>query len=309
MLFFVSPLILRHFWPASTLLHGHIALALPSLPETEHPISEHWSYVDEGLRKCDCRMYSGASSHQMSGLHLQALPSSNGRHRACTSLRALPCPSKGVSPASDLPLLRLLACTYQTSQSPSRTESLATQAVAENFANQPLEFLRLHFWQTVLQSAIFFTMYFVPNDEGALPPAKLRSSMHYFTCPESGFHQSRPSAKSTVIRKNCHSPSCSLVHLSFRFRATVFFMLRLYFWRSRLSGFLFGPGSVLFVLPKALQSVASKHADVETKRAEHSSILRCRDLELARHNKSCCFRSEVPAPPLHCDLETSSQRS
>ena len=34
MLFYVSILILRYFWPASTLLHGHIALAIPSLLET-----------------------------------------------------------------------------------------------------------------------------------------------------------------------------------------------------------------------------------------------------------------------------------
>ena len=48
MLFYVSLfLILGHFWPASTLLHGHIALAIPSLPETDPQILKHWSYADE----------------------------------------------------------------------------------------------------------------------------------------------------------------------------------------------------------------------------------------------------------------------
>ena len=36
-----------HFWPASTLLHGHIALAIPSLLETDPQILEDWCYVDE----------------------------------------------------------------------------------------------------------------------------------------------------------------------------------------------------------------------------------------------------------------------
>ena len=47
MLFYVSPLILGNFWPASTLLHGHIALAILSLPETDPQILEHWCYADE----------------------------------------------------------------------------------------------------------------------------------------------------------------------------------------------------------------------------------------------------------------------
>ena len=47
MLFYVSPLILRYFWPASTLLHGRIALANLSLPETDPQILEHWGYADE----------------------------------------------------------------------------------------------------------------------------------------------------------------------------------------------------------------------------------------------------------------------
>ena len=44
---FFSPLILGCFQPASTLLHGHIALAIPSLPETDIQILEHWGYSDE----------------------------------------------------------------------------------------------------------------------------------------------------------------------------------------------------------------------------------------------------------------------
>ena len=47
MLFYVSPIILGYFWPASTLLHGHIALAIPSLLETDPQILEHWRYADE----------------------------------------------------------------------------------------------------------------------------------------------------------------------------------------------------------------------------------------------------------------------
>ena len=34
-------------WPASTLLHGHIALAIQSLPETDPQILERWGYADE----------------------------------------------------------------------------------------------------------------------------------------------------------------------------------------------------------------------------------------------------------------------
>ena len=45
--FDVSPRILEHFWPASTNLHGHIALAIPSLIETDPQILEHWGYADE----------------------------------------------------------------------------------------------------------------------------------------------------------------------------------------------------------------------------------------------------------------------
>ena len=42
-----SPEFLEHFWPASTLLHGHLALATLFLPETDPQISEHWGYADE----------------------------------------------------------------------------------------------------------------------------------------------------------------------------------------------------------------------------------------------------------------------
>ena len=36
-----------HFWPASTLLRGHLALTTLSLPETDPQILEHWGYADE----------------------------------------------------------------------------------------------------------------------------------------------------------------------------------------------------------------------------------------------------------------------
>ena len=47
MLFYVSPLILGYFWPASTLLHGQLALATLSLLETDPQILEYWGYADE----------------------------------------------------------------------------------------------------------------------------------------------------------------------------------------------------------------------------------------------------------------------
>ena len=47
MLLYSSPLIVRCFEPASTLLQGRIALAIPSLPETDPQILEHWCYADE----------------------------------------------------------------------------------------------------------------------------------------------------------------------------------------------------------------------------------------------------------------------
>ena len=47
MLLFHAPLILTHFWPASTLLRGHLALATLSPPETDPQILERWGYADE----------------------------------------------------------------------------------------------------------------------------------------------------------------------------------------------------------------------------------------------------------------------
>ena len=42
-----SPLILCYFWPPSTLLRGHLALATLSPLETDPQILEHWRYADE----------------------------------------------------------------------------------------------------------------------------------------------------------------------------------------------------------------------------------------------------------------------
>ena len=47
MLLFLAPLILEHFWPASTLLHRLIAVATLSPPETDPQILEHWGNADE----------------------------------------------------------------------------------------------------------------------------------------------------------------------------------------------------------------------------------------------------------------------
>ena len=47
MLFFHAPLILTHFWPASTLLRGHLALATLSPPKTDPQILERWGCADE----------------------------------------------------------------------------------------------------------------------------------------------------------------------------------------------------------------------------------------------------------------------
>ena len=47
MLFHVSPLILGYVWPASMLLHGRIALAIPSLLKTDPQILVHWGCADE----------------------------------------------------------------------------------------------------------------------------------------------------------------------------------------------------------------------------------------------------------------------
>ena len=61
MLLYFSRFILEHFWPTSKLLHGHIALAIPSLPETDPQILEHyWVYADEDyLNKSFQAMDSG----------------------------------------------------------------------------------------------------------------------------------------------------------------------------------------------------------------------------------------------------------
>ena len=47
MLLCFSPLISTQFWPASTLLRGHLALAILSLLETDPQILERWRYADE----------------------------------------------------------------------------------------------------------------------------------------------------------------------------------------------------------------------------------------------------------------------
>ena len=47
MLFVFSPLASGYILPFSTLLHGHIALATLSLPETDPQILVHWSCADE----------------------------------------------------------------------------------------------------------------------------------------------------------------------------------------------------------------------------------------------------------------------
>ena len=47
MLFYVSPLVLWYFWPASTLLHGHIALEIQSFLETDPQILERCGCADE----------------------------------------------------------------------------------------------------------------------------------------------------------------------------------------------------------------------------------------------------------------------
>ena len=46
MLFYV-PLVSRYILPASTLLHGHITLAIASLPETDPQILGRWGCADE----------------------------------------------------------------------------------------------------------------------------------------------------------------------------------------------------------------------------------------------------------------------
>ena len=52
MLLFGAPLILTYFWPASTLLRGHLALATLSLLVNDPQILEHWGYANE-VHKCN----------------------------------------------------------------------------------------------------------------------------------------------------------------------------------------------------------------------------------------------------------------
>ena len=47
MLLFHAPFISTHFWPASTLLRGHLALATLSPPETDPQILERRGCADE----------------------------------------------------------------------------------------------------------------------------------------------------------------------------------------------------------------------------------------------------------------------
>ena len=47
MLLFHAPLILVHFWPASTLLRGHIALATLSPLVNDPQILERWGCADD----------------------------------------------------------------------------------------------------------------------------------------------------------------------------------------------------------------------------------------------------------------------
>ena len=53
MLLFHAPLIFIHFWPASPLLRGHLALATLSPLETDPEIWERWGCAGEvHLGKC-----------------------------------------------------------------------------------------------------------------------------------------------------------------------------------------------------------------------------------------------------------------
>ena len=47
MLLFHAPSILENFWPTSTLLNGHIVLAIPSLLEPDPQILERCCYAHE----------------------------------------------------------------------------------------------------------------------------------------------------------------------------------------------------------------------------------------------------------------------
>ena len=70
------------FWPTSTLLRGHIALAIPSLPETDPQILEHWGCVDEDHLGKYIR-------HTLDWLpHVCALPENRLRRRHVLNCRA-----------------------------------------------------------------------------------------------------------------------------------------------------------------------------------------------------------------------------
>ena len=47
MMLFLVPFIIKHFWPASMLLRGHLALATLSPPQTDPQIWERWGCADE----------------------------------------------------------------------------------------------------------------------------------------------------------------------------------------------------------------------------------------------------------------------
>ena len=47
MLLSVSPSVSEYILPFSTLLHGHLALSIPSLLETDPEIMEDWGHADE----------------------------------------------------------------------------------------------------------------------------------------------------------------------------------------------------------------------------------------------------------------------
>ena len=93
--FIFSPLIWRYFWPASTLLHGHLALATPSLPETDP--QNFWSIgvtlmrfhlgkyiraMDFGLERLAWRITGLSESNTSDWLqYVWALPQNRWRHR------------------------------------------------------------------------------------------------------------------------------------------------------------------------------------------------------------------------------------
>ena len=118
-------------------------------------------------------------------------------------MRASTCQCSSVSPASGLPLLQLLACTYPTSPWPFGTASLGhpscgTASCRSTSGNSSTPLLT----HCPAAPARFFTVSFVPRVEDALPPARPSSSMHSCTCLGSGFHQQAPPAHSTVHRKD-----------------------------------------------------------------------------------------------------------